>query len=222
MVERLANEHLLSQENCYGRRGLCLRDAIDPGAPKGMRLPTKYCAEPKLKQKLARTCTELEFLAMILQVTQVTRKNRDTAMRLMRNYGSLIQILGMAEDQLARNDWLGADGAACIVAARRIIIQGAAAPLASGHILSSRRALFTYLQWSTLRDGAERVRLLSLGASANLILDETIVEGEAARRSCQPQTIMLRALERKAVGLIVVHPSLRLDPADRQRPVRFC
>jgi DNA repair protein RadC len=140
-----------------------------------------------------------------MNIDNLIPSQQQDAANLFRTYGSLAGVMTTPELELAANPDIGNRCAANIAAARKLIVQGAYAPLANVPVITSYDTLFQYLQWSTDRDGIERLRLLCMGPPGNLISDMEIVIGTHNNVHVEPSEIVTRALAVRATSIIIVH-----------------
>lgn len=134
--------------------------------------------------------------------------------RLIGEFGSLHAVLAAGRERRAR-----IPGAACRVNERLSAVRAAMlyvlrTEALSGPILSTAKAVADYLQadMGFLRE--ENLRVLYLNGRHELLRDE-VREGSIDEAPLYPRTVLTRALEVGATGLIIIHnhPSGEAEPS---------
>ncbi|WP_033074868.1 RadC family protein [Sphingopyxis sp. MWB1] len=172
------------------------------------RLRARLLAEP---QSLA----DYELVEYLLTLAIPRRDTKPLAKALLREFGSLAQLISADPESLRRVEGLG-DGA---IAALKIV-QASSLFMLKGEfrdkpILSSWDALLDWLRADMGPIDIERVRVLYLNTRNMLIRDELVSEGSIDQSAIYTREVIKRALELGASAMILVHnhPSGSPEPS---------
>jgi DNA repair protein RadC len=142
------------------------------------------------------------------------------AERLIGEFGSLPDLLAASSEQLRRAG--GSEQAiAAITAARSVVRRSLTARLESRPVLTRSSDFHQYLRAHIGYERVETVRVLYLDAAHRLIADEQAGRGRPDEAPFYVRTILGRALELSATGIVVAHnhPSGVLHPSSADRLV---
>ncbi|WP_432770601.1 MAG: DNA repair protein RadC [Sphingopyxis sp.] len=163
----------------------------------------------------AEGLADYELVEYLLALAIPRRDTKPLAKALLREFGSLAQLISADPAALRRIDGLG-DAA---IAALKIV-QASSLRLLSGEfrdkpILASWDALLDWLRADMGPIDVERVRVLYLNSRNMLIRDEVASEGSIDQSAIYVREIVKRALELGASALILVHnhPSGNPEPS---------
>ncbi len=158
---------------------------------------------------------DYELIEYLLALAIPRRDTKPLAKALLREFGSLAQVISADPDRLRRVDGMG-DGA---VAALKIV-QAASLRMLKGALrdkplLSSWDALLDWLRADMGPIDIERVRVLYLNSRNMLIRDEVASEGSIDQSAIYVREVVKRALELGAAAIILVHnhPSGNAEPS---------
>ncbi|HMN54913.1 MAG TPA: DNA repair protein RadC [Sphingopyxis sp.] len=172
------------------------------------RLRTRLLGEPE-------AMADYELIEYLLALAIPRRDTKPLAKALLREFGSLAQVISADPDRLRRVDGMG-DGA---VAALKIV-QAASLRMLKGALrdkplLSSWDALLDWLRADMGPIDIERVRVLYLNSRNMLIRDEVASEGSIDQSAIYVREVVKRALELGAAAIILVHnhPSGNAEPS---------
>lgn len=158
---------------------------------------------------------DYELVEYLLALAIPRRDTKPLAKALLREFGSLAQLVSAAPESLRRVDGLG-DTA---IAALKIVQAASLRMLKDGFrdkpLLSNWDALLDWLRADMGPIDVERVRILYLNARNMLIRDEVMSEGSIDQSAIYVREVVKRALELSAAAIIVVHnhPSGNPDPS---------
>ena len=144
-----------------------------------------------------------------------------TATRLVTQLGSLPDVLAASRREQLR----AADGDERVVQHLRVIreatVRAHRLALDRRPVIGNERALLDYLQLVQGSDIIEQVRVLYLDTQHHLIRDELASRGTVDEAPIYVRSIIARALELGASGLILAHnhPSGSSQPSDTDRDV---
>jgi DNA repair protein RadC len=97
-------------------------------------------------------------------------------------------------------------------AVRRAILEALSAEAFAGPVIGTSEALMGYLSARLAHETTEQLRVLFLTAKNRLLRDEAMGRGSIDEVPIYSREIMVRALELKAAGLILVHNHPSGDP----------
>ena len=158
---------------------------------------------------------DYELVEYLLALAIPRRDTKPLAKALLREFGSLAQLVSADPESLRRVDGLG-DTA---IAALKIVQAASLRMLKDGFrdkpLLSNWDALLDWLRADMGPIDVERVRILYLNARNMLIRDEVMSEGSIDQSDIYVREVVKRALELSAAAIIVVHnhPSGNPDPS---------
>lgn len=158
---------------------------------------------------------DYELVEYLLALAIPRRDTKPLAKALLREFGSLAQLVSADPESLRRVDGLG-DTA---IAALKIVQAASLRMLKDGFrdkpLLSNWDALLDWLRADMGPIDVERVRILYLNARNMLIRDEVMSEGSIDQSAIYVREVVKRALELSAAAIIVVHnhPSGNPDPS---------
>lgn len=163
----------------------------------------------------AESMADYEMVEYLLALAIPRRDTKPLAKALLREFGSLAQLIAADPESLRRIDGMG-DGA---IAALKIV-QATSLRMLKGEfrdkpLLSSWDALLDWLRADMGPIEIERVRILYLNSRNMLIRDEVASEGSIDQSAIYVREVVKRALELGAAALIVVHnhPSGNPEPS---------
>lgn len=172
------------------------------------RLRTRLLGEPE-------GMADYELVEYLLALAIPRRDTKPLAKALLREFGSLAQLISADPDGLRRVDGMG-DGAVAalkiVQAASLRMLKGA---LSDKPLLSSWDALLDWLRADMGPIDIERVRVLYLNSRNMLIRDEVASEGSIDQSAIYVREVVKRALELGAAAIILVHnhPSGNAEPS---------
>jgi DNA repair protein RadC len=134
---------------------------------------------------------------------------------LLAEFGTLARILSAGPDAQRRVLGDMPAAVACLSLVREAMLHALITDVAHTPVLSSAKAVLSYLHVALAHEPREQVRALFLNHRLNLIRDEVLGHGCVARAVVYPREIMRRALELGATGLVLAHnhPSGDLQPS---------
>ncbi|MDZ3831380.1 MAG: DNA repair protein RadC [Sphingopyxis sp.] len=158
---------------------------------------------------------DYELVEYLLALAIPRRDTKPLAKALLREFGSVSQIISADPQSLRRVDGLGDTGITALK-----IVQAASLFLLKEDfrdkpLLSSWDALLDWLRADMGPIDIERVRVLYLNNRNMLIRDEMVSEGSIDQSAIYVREIIRRALELGASALIIVHnhPSGNPEPS---------
>jgi DNA repair protein RadC len=158
---------------------------------------------------------DYELVEYLLALAIPRRDTKPLAKALLREFGSLAQLVSADPESLRRVEGMGDTAIAALK-----IVQAASLRMLKGEfrdkpLLSSWDALLDWLRADMAPIEVERVRVLYLNSRNMLIRDELVSEGSIDQSAIYVREVVKRALELGAAALILVHnhPSGNPEPS---------
>lgn len=158
---------------------------------------------------------DYELVEYLLALAIPRRDTKPLAKALLREFGSLAQLIAADPQSLRRVDGMGETAIAALK-----IVQATGLRMLKGEfrdkpLLSSWDALLDWLRADMSPIDVERVRILYLNARNMLIRDELASEGSIDQSAIYVREVIRRALELGASAIILVHnhPSGSPEPS---------
>ena len=152
------------------------------------------------------------MLEMILFQALPWRATKPIARALLAAFGTYPNVLAASVPELLRIDGLGEAGAAALKLVHAAAVRLARAQLRGQPVLSNWDKLMEYLNAVLAREKVEQFRVLFLDVRHRLLRDEMLSRGTANHTLVYPRQVLARALELRAVALILVHNHPSGDP----------
>ena len=163
----------------------------------------------------AEGLADYELVEYLLALAIPRRDTKPLAKALLREFGSLPQLIAADPESLRRVDGMGETAIAALK-----IVQATGLRMLKGEfrdkpLLSSWDALLDWLRADMGPIDVERVRVLYLNARNMLIRDELASEGSIDQSAIYVREVIKRALELGASAIILVHnhPSGSPEPS---------
>jgi DNA repair protein RadC len=163
----------------------------------------------------AESLADYELVEYLLALAIPRRDTKPLAKALLREFGSLAQLISADPESLRRVDGMGEGSVAAFK-----VVQASALRMLKGEfrdkpLLSSWDALLDWLRADMGPIDIERVRVLYLNSRNMLIRDEVASEGSIDQSAIYVREVVKRALELGAAAIILVHnhPSGNPEPS---------
>ena len=158
---------------------------------------------------------DYELLEYLLALAIPRRDTKPLAKALLREFGSLAQLIGADPDSLRRIDGMGDGAIAALKIVRATSLRMLKGEFCERPLLSSWDALLDWLRADMAPIEVERVRVLYLNSRNMLIRDEVASEGSIDQSAIYVREVVKRALELGASAIILVHnhPSGNPEPS---------
>jgi DNA repair protein RadC len=158
---------------------------------------------------------DYELVEYLLALAIPRRDTKPLAKALLREFGSLAQLIAADPDALRRVDGLGDGAIAALKVVQATGLRMLRGEFAERPLLSSWDALLDYLRADMGPLDIERVRVLYLNTRNILIRDELVSEGSIDQSAIYTREVVKRALELGAAAIILVHnhPSGSPEPS---------
>jgi DNA repair protein RadC len=178
--------------------------AGDPGRAADLRVLAGACGPQLL--------ADVEALELLL--SRPGRPCASWAEALLREFGSLPEVLGAEDAELRRV--VSPAAAAQLKLAHDLARRLLAAPLRRRPVLGSHTAVIAYLRAVLTGQGREQFRVLFLDRKNRLIADEVLGQGTVDHAPVYPREVVRRALELNACALVLAHIRQAAEPAQEE------
>jgi len=158
---------------------------------------------------------DYELVEYLLALAIPRRDTKPLAKALLREFGSLAQLIAADPQSLRRVDGLGDGAIAALKIVQATSLRMLKGEIADRPLLSSWDALLDYLRADMGPLDIERVRVLYLNTRNMLIRDELASEGSIDQSAIYTREVVKRALDLGAAAIILVHnhPSGSPEPS---------
>lgn len=158
---------------------------------------------------------DYELVEYLLALAIPRRDTKPLAKALLREFGSLGQLISADPQSLRRVDGMGDGAIAALKIAQATSLRMLRGAFAEKPLLSSWDALLDWLRADMGPLDVERVRVLYLNSRNMLIRDEVASEGSIDQSAIYVREVVKRALELGAAAIILVHnhPSGNPEPS---------
>ena len=158
---------------------------------------------------------DYELVEYLLALAIPRRDTKPLAKALLREFGSLAQLIAADPQSLRRIDGLGDGAIAALKIVQATSLRMLKGEIADRPLLSSWDALLDYLRADMGPLDIERVRVLYLNTRNMLIRDELASEGSIDQSAIYTREVVKRALDLGAAAIILVHnhPSGSPEPS---------
>jgi DNA repair protein RadC len=162
---------------------------------------------------------DYEALELLLTYAIAQKDLKPLAKDLLKRFGSFQQVLEAPVDQLTQVTGIGEHAALLIKLFRECCQYYLRETLEKRTIVSSPGDLVAYCKSAMAHLCDEQFRVVYLNAKNEIIKDEVVQEGTVDQTVVYPRKIIERALNEKAVAIILVHnhPSGNPDPSVHDR-----
>lgn len=158
---------------------------------------------------------DYELLEYLLSLAVPRRDTKPLAKALLKEFGSLAELVSADPASLRRVSGMGDTSVAALKIVQAVSLRMLKGRVTERPILSSWSALLDWLRADMGVISIERVRLLHLDSRNQLIRDEVMSEGTVDQSAVYVREIAKRALELASSAVILVHnhPSGSPDPS---------
>jgi len=155
---------------------------------------------------------DYELLELVLFAAIPRRDVKPVAKALLKEFGSLWNVVNASPTELARRGGLGEAAATLLAALAAVSRRMHWQELHNRPVLSSWQRLLEYCERSMAHETVEQFRLLFLDRKNQLIADEVQQRGTVDHAPVYPREVVKRALDLGATALILVHNHPSGDP----------
>lgn len=148
---------------------------------------------------------DYELLEYLLALAIPRRDTKPLAKALLREFGSLADVMTADPAALTGVKGMGETSAAAIKAAHGVALRLLKQTVADKPVLANWQALLDYLRAEMAHHPIERVRALHLDSKNRLIRDEIIGEGTIDEAPVYAREIVRRAVQLGSAAIILVH-----------------
>lgn len=148
---------------------------------------------------------DYELLELILFAGSPRADVKPVAKRLIRDFGSLANVLAAAAGDLARTRGVGQAGIAAIKAAQAAGIRLARKEASNRQVLNNYQRVIDFCRAAMAREAVEEFRVLYLDKQNRLIADEIVQRGTVDHTPVYPREVAHQALDHGATAVILAH-----------------
>lgn len=169
----------------------------------------------RLLESGGEALADYELVEYLLGLAIPRRDTKPLAKALLKEFGSLAELVSADPESLCRVEGMGQSSAAALKIVHATSLMLLKGRVTGRPILSSWSALIDWLQADMGPITVEKVRVLHLDARNQLIRDEVMSEGTVDQSAVYVREIAKRALELGSSAVILVHnhPSGSPDPS---------
>lgn len=167
----------------------------------------------------AESMPDYELVEMILFNAVPKVGVKPLAKRLLEDFGSFGRLLTASREELARHPQVDRWIAHHLKLAEAVAIRLAESRLPEAPMLGGTVAVIAYLRTRLAHSPIEHFRALFLDAQHRLIAEEELGRGTVNHMPVYPREVVKRALERNAVGVVLVHNHPSGDPRPSRQDV---
>lgn len=163
----------------------------------------------------AEGLADYELVEYLLALAIPRRDTKPLAKALLREFGSLAQLVSADPQSLRRIDGMGDAAIAALKIAQATSLRLLKGEFREKPLLSSWDALLDWLRADMGPIDVERVRILYLNSRNMLLRDEVVSEGSIDQSAIYVREVVKRALELGAAAIVIVHnhPSGNPEPS---------
>lgn len=158
---------------------------------------------------------DYELLEYLLSLAIPRRDTKPLAKELLREFGSLAELVSADAESLRRVKGMGDSSVAALKIVQAVSLRLLKGRVEGRPVLASWSALLDWLRADMGSIAVERVRLLHLDSRNQLLRDELVSEGTVDQSAIYVREVAKRALELGSSAVILVHnhPSGSPDPS---------
>ena len=164
---------------------------------------------------------DYELLEFLLTLAIRRGDTKATAKALLKEFGSIGQVLTASPAALMRVKGVGDIAVGAIPIARATALALLREQATAEPILASWQALLDYLRADMAWLGVERFRVLHLNSKNMLLRDEIMSEGSIDQTAVYVREVIKRAIDLGSVGLILVHNHPSGDPQPSRADIQI-
>ena len=174
----------------------------------------------RIRRKFAQngldTFLEHEVLELLLTYALPRKDTKPLAWALLKNFGSLAEVLDAPAERLTEVEGIGPSAAQFITLVRSVFTRYMRSQMETPISISSPKKLVKYCKTSLQGKGEEALEILFLSVRNTLIGTKVIGSGLIDRVIISPRKIVEYALHAKAPSIILVHnhPSGDAHPSE--------
>ncbi|MFZ1816123.1 MAG: DNA repair protein RadC [Rhizobiaceae bacterium] len=175
----------------------------------------------RFREKGSSALADYELLELLLFRSIPRRDIKPLAKQLIREFGSLAEVIAAPRTQLEKVKGLG-EGAVIDIK----VIHAAAISLTAGQVrertvLSSWQQVLDYCRTAMAFEEREQFRILFLDKKNRLIRDEVQQVGTVDHTPVYPREVVKRALELSATAIVLVHNHPSGDPSPSRADIEM-
>jgi DNA repair protein RadC len=161
------------------------------------------------------TFTDEDLLELLLMLNLPFKDTRKLARELLSHYKTLDNVLDAPLEELSKFKGLKEKGTLPLKVVKEVARRYLKAKALKTEYLRSPEEVYNYLKYEMQNLSRETLKTIFLDAKSKVLSIETLFEGTITESAIYPREIFNKALEKKAVFLILVHnhPSGDVTPS---------
>lgn len=205
----------------YGRVDYGYEAKSQPTTNQIDSLKRRLSLEHRVLNKLPESMTESEILEYLLFMETAAEDAGTTAKALLKHFGSLSAVLNADDATLQNTPGINA---ACLASLKMTRIAASRidrVDVKENPVLSSWQDMLDYLSSDMAHLKSERVRVLYLDKQGRLIKDYHASDGSGGMATVNRVSILRKALQIEAAGIILVHNHPSGNPEPSQADIQI-
>lgn len=167
----------------------------------------------KCIQRGAKELSDAELLAVILRTGTIQRTSLQTAQQLLRGgEGNLLNLVNLTIEEMQEIPGIGQVKAAQMKCVAELAMRIARTRRAVKISLNQPESVAGYYMETLRHESKEKLLLAMFDAKCNLLGDEVISVGTVNHSLVSPREVFLKALQYKAVHIVMLHNHPSGDP----------
>lgn len=167
----------------------------------------------KCIQRGAKELSDAELLAVILRTGTIQRTSLQTAQQLLRGgEGNLLNLVNLTIEEMQEIPGIGQVKAAQMKCVAELAMRIARTKRAVKISLNQPESVAGYYMETLRHESKEKLLLAMFDAKCNLLGDEVISVGTVNHSLVSPREVFLKALQYKAVHIVMLHNHPSGDP----------
>lgn len=167
----------------------------------------------KCIQRGAKGLSDAELLAVILRTGTIQRTSLQTAQQLLRGgEGNLLNLVNLTIEEMQEIPGIGQVKAAQMKCVAELAMRIARTRRAVKISLNQPESVAGYYMETLRHESKEKLLLAMFDAKCNLLGDEVISVGTVNHSLVSPREVFLKALQYKAVHIVMLHNHPSGDP----------
>lgn len=179
----------------------------------------------RLRERLlvggGETLLDHELIEYLLTLARARGDTKRTAKDLLREFGTIGEVLTAEPEALGRVEGMGDVSIAAIKIAHASAIRLLRSQVAERPVLANWQALLDYLRADMAYHPVERFRVLHLNTRNMLVRDEVMSKGSIDQTAVYVRQVIRRAMDLQSASIILVHNHPSGDPAPSRADIEI-
>ena len=164
---------------------------------------------------------DYELLEMLLFLTHPRRDTKPIAKNLLKEFGSLRNVLAAPIGKLMKTKHIGEVAATSIKVIEAMMVRASEEKIQEKDVMQSWRDVINHCRIAMSRKPVEELRILFLDQRNNLLKNEVLQTGTINFTAIYPREIVKRALELGASSIVMVHNHPSGDATPSQEDIKM-